>query len=71
MNRKEGEGVSVTQMPVIVQGMPVTAETAETAPRYEAGAAALLKRCREFYEDPENERAFQEWMAKRNEKKNR
>lgn len=60
--------MSVTQTPVIVQGMPVTAETAETAPRYEAGAAALLKRCREFYEDPENERAFQEWM---NEKKNR
>jgi hypothetical protein len=23
----------------------------------------LLKRCREFYQNPENERAFQEWKA--------
>ena len=61
----------MTQMPVTVEGMPVTAETAATEPRYEAGAAALLKRCRAFYEDPENEKAFREWMAEGNKKKNR
>lgn len=32
-------------------------------PNYKPTAAALLERCRSFYEDPENERAFLEWKA--------
>ena len=37
-------------------------------PKPEKTAAALLERCRLFYQDPENERAYQEW---KNKKKNR
>ena len=48
-------------------------EVSRTEPKYQKTAAALLERCREFYQDPENERAYQEWLAgrKENEKKNR
>ena len=28
-------------------------------------AAALLERCRQFYLDPENEKAYQEWKNKK------
>ena len=45
--------------------MAITAETAKTKPNYRKTAAALLERCRLFYEDPENERAYQEWKEKR------
>jgi hypothetical protein len=31
-------------------------------------AAALLERCRAFYQDPENERAYQEWKDNRDAK---
>ena len=41
--------------------LKITARTAETRPNYEKTAAALLERCRAFYQDEENERAFQEW----------
>lgn len=34
-------------------------------PNYRKTAAALLERCREFYQDPENVRAFEEWKAGR------
>ena len=34
-------------------------------PKYGKTAAELLKKAREFYQDPENEKAFQEWMAER------
>ena len=34
-------------------------------PNFRKTAAELLKRCREFYQDPENERAYQEWKAKK------
>ena len=43
--------------------MAITARKARTEPRYKATAAALLERCREFYQNPENEKAFQEWKA--------
>ena len=36
---------------------------AKEKPNYQKKAAELLKRCREFYQDPENEKAFQEWKA--------
>jgi len=32
-------------------------------PKYDRAAAGLLELCREFYQDPENERAYQEWKA--------
>lgn len=32
-------------------------------PKYDYMAAELLERCRAFYQDPENERAYQEWKA--------
>ena len=37
--------------------------TAKEKPKYRKTAAELLSRCREFYTDPENEKAFQEWKA--------
>ena len=43
--------------------MTISARRAETKPKYQTTAAELLKRCREFYEDEENEKAFREWKA--------
>lgn len=40
-------------------------ETAKTRMRPETAAADLLKRCREFYTNPENERDFEEWKKKK------
>ena len=46
-----------------VSEMRITVRQAEEKPNYQKTAAELLKRCREFYQDPENEKAFQEWKA--------
>ena len=43
--------------------LAITARAAKEPPQYKKTAAALLSRCREFYQNPENERAFQEWKA--------
>lgn len=43
--------------------LAITAREAKDKPKYRTTAAALLARCREFYQDPENEKAFQEWKA--------
>lgn len=48
--------------------MQITVKTAEEKPNYQKTAAELLKRCRAFYEDPENEKAFQEWKATKDRK---
>lgn len=32
-------------------------------PKYDRAAAGLLELCREFYQKPENEKAYQEWKA--------
>ena len=48
--------------------MRVTVRESGKEPNYKKTAAELLKRCREFYQDPENERAYQEWKEKRKEK---
>ena len=45
--------------------MRITARTAKETPKYRKTAAALLERCRAFYADPENERAYQEWKARK------
>lgn len=45
--------------------LTVTARGSGKAPNYKKTAAELLQRCREFYQDPENERAYQEWKARR------
>lgn len=37
--------------------------TADRKPNYRKTAPQLLARCREFFKDPENERAYQEWKA--------
>ena len=41
----------------------ITVSRAKEKPNYQKMAAALLERCREFYQDPENEKAFLEWKA--------
>ena len=43
----------------------ITARSSGQAPKYDKAASALLELCREFYQDPENERAYQEWQAER------
>ena len=48
--------------------MTIRARTSETEPNYKKTAAELLNCCREFYQNPENERAFREWMADRKNK---
>lgn len=47
----------------------IIATKAMTAQPYEKTAAGLLAAARNFYQDPENEKAFMEWKA-RKEKKN-
>ena len=37
----------------------ISASRARTKPKYRANAAALLEKCRAFYRDEENEKAFQ------------
>ena len=48
--------------------LTITAKAAKKKPNYERTAAELLDRCRAFYQDPENEKAFQEWKARKAEK---
>ena len=43
----------------------ISARESGKAPNYNRTAAALLERCREFYQDPENEKAYQEWKKER------
>ena len=43
----------------------IYAAEAKTKPDYTLTAPALLERSRSFYQDPENEKAFQEWKARR------
>ena len=43
----------------------IYAAEAKKKPDYTLTAPALLERCRAFYQDPENERAYQEWKAGR------
>ena len=43
--------------------MAVTVRIAEETPNYRKTAGMMLQRCRDFYAEPENERAFQEWKA--------
>ena len=45
--------------------LQITARAVKDKPNYKKTAAALLARCREFYQDPENERAYQEWKARK------
>ena len=45
--------------------MRITARASGRKPDYKKTAAALLERCRAFYQDPENEKAFLEWKAER------
>lgn len=46
----------------------IYAAEAKTKPDYTLTAPALLEKCRAFYQDPQNERAYQEWKAKRDAK---
>ena len=48
--------------------LTITARMCKEKPNYRKTAAALLERCREFYQNPENERAYQEWKAERDAK---
>lgn len=45
-----------TEMRIVLKG-------SGQKPKYDKTARELLDRCREFYQDPENEKAFQEWLA--------
>ena len=47
----------------MTQQMTITAREAKEKPNHKKTAAALLARCREFYQDPENEQAYLEWKA--------
>lgn len=45
----------------------IIATRATTAPQYARTAAGLLAACRMFYQNPENEEAYQEWKKSRKE----
>jgi len=46
----------------------VTVRESGKKPDFKKTAAELLERCRAFYQDPENEQAFQKWKAGKGEK---
>ena len=52
--------MKLKQIDLAITGMMIAEK-----PKYNKTAAALLQRCREFYQDPENERAYQEWKKQR------
>ena len=37
-------------------------EVVEAKPNYQTLGEGLLEMCERFYQDPENEKAFQEWL---------
>ena len=43
--------------------LTITARSSGEKPKYGKAAAVLLELCKAFYQDPENERAYQEWKA--------
>ena len=45
--------------------MAITVSRAMTAPNYETTAAGLLEAARMFYQEPENEKAFQRWKTQK------
>ena len=49
-----------------MSGITVTVRSSGKGPDFTKTAAELLKRCREFYQDPENVKRFEEWKAERN-----
>lgn len=49
--------------------LQIRVRTAKEEPQYGRMAAALLQRAREFYQDPENEKAFQAWKEERGKEK--
>ena len=48
-----------------MSGMTVSAARVKEKPKHGTLAAELLERCRAFYEDQENEKAFQEWLKEK------
>ena len=48
-----------------MSGMTISAARVKEKPKHGTLAAELLERCRTFYEDPENERAFREWKEQK------
>ena len=52
-----------------MEQLRINAREANTKPNYRKTAAELLQRCREFYQNEENEKAFQEWKAGRSGKR--
>ena len=47
-----------------MEELRISATEAKTTINYRKNTAALLQKCREFYQDPEHERAYQEWREK-------
>ena len=45
--------------------MDVTGAMVRKKPEYRSGAGILLEAVERFFEDPENEKAFQEWKEER------
>lgn len=50
------------------KGMRIEAYRSGEQPDYMQLARRLLPKIRAFYQDPENEKAFQEWKAEREKK---
>ncbi len=48
--------------------LQMTVRNSGQRPKYDRAAAGLLELCREFYQNPENERAYQEWKDNRDAK---
>ena len=51
----------------MTEELRITERSSGKKPNYKKTAVQMLARCREFYQDPENERAYQEWKARKEE----
>lgn len=48
--------------------MRLTVSTAEKEPEFKKTAGMLLTLCRDYFQNPENEKEYQEWQRSRNKK---
>lgn len=47
------------------EGLPISCEVAREKPNYQKTSGMLLTACRSFFQKDENEKAYQEWKARK------
>ena len=47
------------------EGLPISCEVAREKPNYQKTSGMILTACRSFFQKDENEKAYQEWKARK------